>query len=128
MAMIDVLMIMLVFFMVTSTYMNLRMIPVARSTEDALAGPDTAGGSPGAGSNTLLVRLGADGRVSLRGQSLSRADLGGALAETLARRPEVQIVVLPSARARTQDLVSLLDSATAAGATRLRIVRLETPL
>lgn len=120
-AMIDVLMILLVFFMVTSTYLNLDMIPMAERREASAAPSPTSG--PGTG--RLLLRLGADGRVHLQGQALDPSDLTGALSARLAEAPDLEIIVLPSGGAAVQALVSVMDNAVAAGASRVRIVRLE---
>ena len=120
--MIDVLMIMLVFFMVTSTYLNLRMIPIARS-DDA---PSQALSTPTDGSSeTLLLRLDPDGTLRVRGAALAQEQLVSMLQERLQETPGLNVVLLPSGRSSTQALVSLLDATSSAGVTRLRLVRLE---
>jgi len=119
--MIDVMLILLVFFMVTSTYLNLDMIPmVERSQDNAPASVQT---SESAG--TLFIRIGADGRTFLQGQPIAHSDLAAQIAKRLARNPLLSVVILPSSRARTQDLVATLDTITLAGATRLRLIRLD---
>ncbi len=117
--MIDVLMIMLVFFMVTSTYLDLDMIPMAERREEA-----PVAGSGGGGAR-LLIRLGADGRAHLLGQVLAPEAVGAAIAARLAAAPDLEVIVLPSGGADVQALVSLMDASVAAGAGRVRIVRLE---
>ena len=118
--MIDVLLILLVFFMVTSTYLNLDMIPAVRQQDNAPA----QGVAPEAG-RTLMIRLGQDGVATVRGQPLAPAGLAGLIADTLTAEPLTQIVVLPSGAATTQALISVMDTATKAGAVRLRVIRLE---
>ncbi len=117
-SMIDVLLIMLVFFMVTSTYLNLDMIPVAETSDESTAAhsADTAGAP-------LLIRLAADGQAFVRGQPLSLAQV----ADLVAARPETPVTILPALRADTQALVSLMDTATGAGAGRLRILQVAAP-
>lgn len=115
-SMIDVLLIMLVFFMVTSTYLNLDMIPMAQSSED------TASTTAPTESQTAMIRLGGDGRTYLQGRPTQLSQLSSTLQ---ARGPDLNILILPSARASTQSLVTLMDTLTAAGLTRLRIVQLE---
>lgn len=121
-SMIDVLMIMLIFFMVTSTFLDLDMIPLVDGGETAAAPTTAAPAGPGA---ALLVRLGADDQPRLRGAPLA----GPALtAEVQARRradPGLSVVLLPSGQASTQALVSTMEAVTAAGVTELRILRLE---
>lgn len=119
--MIDVMLILLVFFMVTSSYLNLDMIPVVEtSSEQSQTGPayDTS-------STTLLVRLGADGVPYIRGTAHTHASMAQFLQAEVAANPLTNIILLPSDAANTQHLVSVLDTATLAGATRLRIIRLE---
>ncbi len=116
--MIDVMMILLVFFMVTSTYLDLDMIPAAR-TADRSTG-EGSGPAP-----TVMLRIGADGTPALRGQALSSQELERFLEGQLRLEPLTRLLILPSGGATTQALISVMDQATRAGATRLRVVRLE---
>lgn len=120
---IDVMLILLIFFMVTSTYLNLDIVPAIERSDNAPA-PDQTTASDSA-SRPLLIRLGADGQPALRGQTLSLAALGDTIRARLDAAPATSIVVLPSAAAKMQALISVMDTATAAGATRLRVIRLE---
>lgn len=118
--MIDVMLILLVFFMVTSTYLNLDMIPAVRQQDQA------QGAAPDAQSaGTLMIRLGADGAAVVRGQPLADLDLERLLRQKLAAEPLTQVVVLPSGAATTQSLISVMDVATRAGVVRLRVIRLQ---
>ena len=118
--MIDVMLILLVFFMVTSTYLNLDMVPVVERAEDTA--PNATPDGDGA---TLLIRIAADGQPYIRGQAYAGPALGAEVAERLAANPLLSVVLLPSSRATTQALVSAMDVLTSAGATRLRLMRLE---
>lgn len=121
--MIDVMLILLVFFMVTSTYLNLDMIPVVDRAEDT---GDELGRDGQAGqASTLLVRIGADGGAYVRGQRADPGNLATLVQTRLADNPLLSIVLLPSSRATTQALVNTMDTLTQAGATRLRLMRLE---
>ncbi len=117
---IDVMLILLVFFMVTSTYLNLDMIPFVERSEEAPAGAAPASEPAG----TLLLRISADGQAILAGQPLTDEALGAEIAARIAENPLLSVVVLPSTRATTQDLVSVLDALTLAGATRIRLMQL----
>ncbi|MFT6458155.1 ExbD/TolR family protein [Pseudophaeobacter arcticus] len=116
--MIDVMLILLVFFMVTSTYLNLDMIPALHPAEGA-AKPNAAS------SLRLMIRIQADGRPSLRGETLSPQDLNHILAQALAKDPLAQLVILPSSSASTQDLISIMDQSATAGVQNMRVLRLE---
>lgn len=120
-AMIDILMIMLVFFMVTSTYLNLDMIPVSETTD----APETGASRDDARSTRVLLRLSADGEFVFRGRSVTASGLPDLFATQLALDQNAEFILLPSSRASVQDLVAAMDAAANAGAVRLRVVRLE---
>ena len=118
--MIDVMLILLVFFMVTSTYLNLDMIPAVRQQDQ------TSAPAPGTEAQaTVMIRLGADGAPVVRGRALSADQLGEMLRNQLADEPLTQVIVLPLGAATTQALISVMDVATQAGVLRLRVIRLE---
>lgn len=121
--MIDVLMILLVFFMITSTYMDLRMMPLAETTDPDAAAPGTAPADP----RLLVLVLGRDGSVRQGGRSLDAAALQQLVQARLASDPGLEISILPSGQADAQALVALLDALTRAGATRVQVLRLEAP-
>ena len=118
--MIDVMLILLVFFMVTSTYLNLDMIPAVRQQDQA----QNQASAPDA-SATVMIRLGADGGAVIRGQPVSDRDLEQFLRLRLREEPLTQVVVLPTGAAKTQALISVMDVATRAGVLRLRVIRLQ---
>ena len=118
--MIDVMLILLVFFMVTSTYLNLDMIPAVRQQDQT-----QAPASEGQRASTLMIRLGADGAAVIRGRALTDQDLETVLRQRLWDEPLTQVVVLPSGAATTQSLISVMDVATRAGVVRLRVIRLQ---
>ena len=119
---VDVLLIMLVFFMVTSTYLDLDMIPTAERGDEPAP---TLATTPAGGGGMLLIRLAPDGRTWLRGQALGPEALRAALARHLREAPGAAVSVLASPRADVQALVALMDAATEAGVQRLRILRSE---
>ncbi|TMV11345.1 ExbD/TolR family protein [Arenibacterium halophilum] len=116
--MIDVMLILLVFFMVTSTYLNLDMIPAVQQQNSATAGPATAG-------ETVMIRLGAGGDPVVSGRPVAMADLTADLRARLADAPDLRVLILPSGAARTQALISVMDAATGAGIQQLQVIRLE---
>lgn len=120
---IDVMLILLVFFMVTSTYLNLDMISAIKRTDETPAENQIAPGNSNLA--PIFIRLGSDGQPALRGQTLSLADLSAQIRIRLADAPLTAILVLPSAAANMQALISVMDAASQAGASRLRVIRLE---
>jgi biopolymer transport protein ExbD len=120
---VDVMMILLVFFMVTSTYLDLDMVPVAGRGDAPPSEAPAAGNRPR--SATLLIRLAPDGRAYVHGRPLDAAGLDAAVRARLAERADAPILVLPSGRASLQALVGVMEIAARAGAGGLRVVRLE---
>jgi len=115
---VDVMLILLVFFMVTSTYLDLNMMPMVEKGEES----ETAESASGAdGASTLLIQINAAGEARFRGQVFSPA----ALTEVLRGNPDARVLILPSGFADVQGLVAVIEAATAAGVTNLRVVRLE---
>lgn len=116
--MIDVMLILLVFFMVTSTYLNLDMIPALQPAETGTAPTD----SP---AKRLMIRIGSDGIPNLRGTPLSPPSLDRVLRAALQLDAATQITLLPSGSATTQALLSVMDQAALAGVLNLRVLQLE---
>jgi biopolymer transport protein ExbD len=122
--MIDVMLILLVFFMVTSTYLNLDMIPSVSPTDAAAEAPAPDITPAGEAAPPLLIRLGADGLPAVQGQSLTPDALRALLQTRLAAASGQEVLILPSGAADIQALVSLLDMASALGVQNLKVVRL----
>ena len=133
--MIDVLFILLIFFMVTSTFLDLDMIPLIGGTRpepqaSAQSSPESppapaAAREPAAETGSFLVRLSADGRTYVAGQAVDPVALIAMVSLRVAARPSAPIMVLPSGSATTQSLVSLMDALSRAGARDVRVVRFE---
>jgi biopolymer transport protein ExbD len=121
--MIDVMLIMLIFFMVTSTYLNLDMIPVFQRSDDSSATPSNQ--NENSNNDTMLVRLSADGKAYYLGRSINNDELSQLISNQLSKFPSTNILLFPSNHTQTQSLVTLMDTITKAGGTRLRIIRLE---
>jgi len=121
--MIDILMIMLVFFMVTSTYFNLSMLPLVQTEDTAATAQSPKAGEAARG--PLLLRLTGESEIMFQGERLNADALRQRLMDVVQVSPGVQVLVLPSPRASVQALVSALDTATAAGVTRVRLVQLD---
>lgn len=120
--MIDVMLILLVFFMVTSTYLNLDMIPAVQRADDRGNAATPQSEVP---ARTLMIRIGADGIPTVRGAGIEANALEALLLDQLQRTPALRVLVLPSGAADMQALVSVMDVATRAGVANLRVVRLE---
>ena len=120
-SMIDVMMILLFFFMVTSTYLNLDMVPALQKADEA-PGPATT--TPDQ-STTLMIRIAADGQSMVGGQTYDAAALSQLLKDRLAADPLTPVVLFPSGAAHLQDLIGLMDVVTSSGAVRVKVIRIE---
>lgn len=111
---IDVLLILLVFFMVTSTFLDLDMLPLISAE----------GGSSGtADRGTVLVRIVPDGGLVAAGQAIGAEDIAAFLAQRIAETPGARLMVLPSPRADVSALVRVLDTADALGFSDVAVIR-----
>ena len=119
-SMIDVMMILLFFFMVTSTYLNLDMVPALQKSDEAPG----AAASPGA-ATTLMIRIAADGQAMVGGQTFDPAALSALLKDRLAADPLTPVVLFHSGAAHLQDLIGVMDVVTRSGAVRVRVIRIE---
>ena len=122
-ALIDVMIILLFFFMVTSTYLDLDMVPAVEHSDDPPpTEPTTATADAG---TTVLVRITADGSAAIGGRVLTQDALASTIRDRLANDPLTPVVILPSGGADMQALITVMDTLTTAGAVRLRVIRLE---
>lgn len=106
-ALIDVVFILLLFFLLASQFQRYGALPI--STPVLAAGP----AAPDAAVVTLRLR--ADGSLLLDGAPVAMADLGPALAAVRARRGALPVAVTADPDATLQPLVTLLDALAAAG-------------
>lgn len=118
-SMIDVMMILLFFFMVTSTYLNLDMVPALQKS-DEVPGPATPGPA-----TTLMIRIAATGQAMVGGDTLDAATLTTLLQQRLSVDPLTPVVLFPSGAAHLQDLIRVMDIVARSGAVRVRVIRIE---
>lgn len=119
-SMIDVMMILLFFFMVTSTYLNLDMVPALQKSDEAPG----AAAAPGE-ATTLMIRIASDGQAMVGGQPVDGTGLAALLAARVAADPLTPVVLFPSGGAHLQDLIRVMDIVTRSGAVRVKVIRLE---
>ena len=121
---VDVMLILLVFFMVTSTYLDLDFLPVVERS-DGIALPDVPDVKNANGSASLLVRVRPDGQFAVRGRVLDQDELAAFLASQTENLASVRVILLPSGSAPVQALVNAIEAAATAKVRTLRVVRLE---
>ena len=104
---VDVVLILLVFYMLASSYLGLKELPL---TTPAPQGQQTTG------QGALLVRLYDDGQVDLGGLALPREELLNIVRKRLVRQPDQGVLLQPQGETNVQTLVGLLDELRALGA------------
>ncbi len=109
---IDVVFLLLIFFMLASTFIDPQTIDLSMSRSDAPAS--------GAG-DTLLVEVRADGELRLNGLALALDDLGPELVARAGAKLDTAVAVRAEARVPVQRLVSVMDSIQAVGMSNIRL-------
>ena len=120
-SMIDVMMILLFFFMITSSYLNLDMVPALQKSDEAPAATATPSAAPA----TLLIRIDAKGEAEVAGQIMTPEALSALIKTRLTAEPLTPILLFPSGGADLQALITVMDTVTSAGATRVKVIRIE---
>ena len=111
---IDVLLVILIFLMLSTTYSRFTELQVTLPTADADKLRER--------SAEILVVVAADGRYAVDRQAVdgrSVEQLSAVLAKAAAGRPETVIVISADAMAAHQSVVNVLDAARRAGLARL---------
>ena len=110
---IDVVFILLVFFMLASSFLDWRSIdldaPVRAAAGSAMEG-------------ALLVEIRKDG-LRLSGEAVSPAGLVAKLRTRLAIKPDQKVLLKPAAGIALQQVVSVLDRLAVAGVPNLSVIR-----
>ena len=107
---IDVVFILLVFFMLASSFADWRSIRLTSAEAGGAATPGMIG--------AMLVEIGPEG-LRLSGEALDAERLVARLAARLDARPETRVLVRPTGDVGMQRVVDVLDRLAAAGITRL---------
>jgi len=110
---IDVVFILLVFFMLASSFLDWRSIAL-----DAPARAAASASMEGA----LLVEVRTDG-LRLSGDTVSLDKLAERVAARLEAKPDQRVLVKPAAGVSLQEAVQVLDRLAAAGAAELSLIR-----
>ncbi len=109
---IDVVFILLLFFMLASNLTRLHAVPLdAQASQQTQAEDEPA----------LLLRIQADGQLDLNGELVSAALLPELLREQLRRAPDLRVLVQPDDAVPLQVTLGVFDRLAAAGVPRLRL-------
>lgn len=109
---VDVVFLLLVFFMLVARLNMPQSIAVEPPSEGGFDAPR----------NSVLIRLGPDSGLDLNGRAIDISDLPSEIAPFLDRDPETRILVQSAYETPLQGLVQVLDSLRTAGADDLTLL------
>lgn len=103
---IDVVFLLLIFFMMASTFSKFSSLPLAAKIQQ---------GSTKSEARLILVRVGADHSIDINGKKITKEQLIEAInshaGEGEINELEVKLVIKPIEGAKVQDLVSIVEQA-----------------
>ncbi len=111
---IDVVFQLLIFFMLASSFAQLRTISLAsQEGRSALRGDDSG----------IVVHVRGDGSMEIAGVAVPRAALRAELRAALVDRPETGVLIVSDAEVPLQDMIAVVDAAHAVGAAEISFGR-----
>ncbi len=111
--MLDIVFIMLIFFIVTSSFVKESAVAVNR--------PSVKAPTPGPAAPLTLLELTADNRILSSGRELDIALVGSLLEQQLANNPKTAVLIQADQDSSTALMVSVVDIATRAGSETISV-------
>ena len=112
---IDVVFLLLVFFMLASSFSAERVIEMLTPADTESAAQGEAGAA--------LVRIGPDGGIDLNGEPVSRSELAQRVGTWSVSEDPRRYLVQPAPGVTTQQAVSVLDLLKSSGAESVSLIR-----
>jgi biopolymer transport protein ExbD len=109
---IDMVFILLIFFLVTTTFVKETGVPIDRPSAATAEQLD---------SQTIVVAIDASGGIHMQGRPVTLIELRALLRQELVATPARPVVVLADRASRHATLVDVLDEARLAGAPTIQI-------
>lgn len=110
---IDVVFILLVFFMLASSFVEWRAIDLGEAGSPVSVSSDDA---------AMVVRVQADGAVLIKGERVAPEDLAARLQALATTAPEQRLAVEPIPGVSLQRVVDVLEAAAGAGLSAVSLV------
>ncbi|WP_158555123.1 ExbD/TolR family protein [Fulvimarina endophytica] len=110
-SLIDVIFLLLLFFMLTSTFVRHQQVDIAAPNAEGASG----GSSP-----DVLLRAGADDQVTINGETVGLADIADRLA-ALRQAGGETLLVTATEDAVSQTLVNAVEAAQRSGFTKISV-------
>ena len=106
--MLDIVFIMLIFFIVTTSFVKEKGLEVSRPSN---APPKEVKQDKG----PIVVKIDSSSLISLKGRVLERSAVEANLEREKAEKPESPLIIAAHPAAETESLVTILDAAKAVG-------------
>ena len=106
--MLDIVFIMLIFFIVTTSFVKEKGLEVSRPSSTP---PKEVTQSKG----PIVIKIDANGNITLKGRMLENMAVEANLEREKAEKPEAPLIVAAHPEAETDALVTVLDAAKAVG-------------
>jgi biopolymer transport protein ExbD len=106
--MLDIVFIMLIFFIVTTSFVKEKGLEVSRPSSSP---PKEVTKSKG----PIVVKIDANGNITMKGRMLERKAVEANLEREKAEKPDSPLIIAAHPDAETDALVTILDAAEAVG-------------
>jgi len=106
--MLDIVFIMLIFFIVTTSFVKEKGLEVSRPSNSP---PKEMKKTKG----PIVVKIDANGNISMKGRMLERKAVQANLEREKAEKPDSSLIIAAHPDAETDALVTILDAADAVG-------------
>ena len=106
--MLDIVFIMLIFFIVTTSFVKEKGLEVSRPSNSP---PKEVVKNKG----PIVVRIDANGNITMKGRMLERKAVEANLEREKAEKPDSPLIIAAHPDAETEVLVTILDAAEAVG-------------
>ncbi len=112
-SLIDIVFLLLVFFMLAGSFLNLETLDIAT--------PGTAASSGDGASESLIVRLHDDGTLTFGNVVVDPGEVVERVERALGADPDLQVVVVAPSEESVQRLISVIDDIRLAGVEAIAI-------
>lgn len=120
-SLIDVLCVMVIFFMLTTKFMDYRVIKLDVGDPDTADTGQNVQVTPTSPEHAIAIEVLAGGKIKVDGLHMEADTLKNYLKPRLLQHPEQEITIAPSDGSLVQDIITALDQVRLAGGRRFTI-------
>ena len=116
--MLDIVFIMLIFFIVTTSFIKESGIDITRPNNNESEAPPNP-------TSPILIRITDTGDVTMNGAIIEVAQVEARVSAALSKKPKAAVIVQVAKSAFTGILVGVVDSAKQAGVAQVTVTKME---